>query len=73
MLEIWQFDWCDNILQWAMHEKVTTFTKHPSPLSGARKTNLPEAWNLWRNISAKIRVYTYLYLGGTLFVNWYRK
>ena len=24
-------------------------------------------------ISAKIRVYTYLYLGGTLFVNWYRK
>ncbi len=29
--------------------------------------------SVWRNISAKIRVYTYLYLGGTLFVNWYRK
>ncbi len=28
---------------------------------------------VWRNISAKIRVYTYLYLGGTHFVNWYRK
>ena len=32
-----------------------------------------ELESLWRNISAKIRVYTYLYLGGTLFVNWYRK
>ncbi len=28
---------------------------------------------LWRNISAKIRVYTVFVSRGTLFVNWYRK
>ncbi len=37
--------------------------------------NFMHVLKLWRNISAKIRVYTvFVYVSrGTLFVNWYRK